>query len=206
MYFYNVTNEDFFNRFASPASIGLVGGTAFIDKTIIKAQKKITPDKKPALFSHAFLIGEKRMDDKWWVIESDLEFHRKQIKLGVQENRLDKYFDENLFPNVAILDFKLAPTEKKSIINEGLELVSGRAKYSLREILGVFLSFTKETRNTNNPFAQENSFICSALVQHCYSKANICFNNEVSLKHITPFDIYSTKLEHAAHKILREEY
>ena len=40
------------------------------------------------------------------MIESDLQVHRKHIQLGVQENRISKYFDEELYTNLAVLDVK----------------------------------------------------------------------------------------------------
>ncbi len=200
-----MSNEEFFNTWSRPGSVCLVGGTHFIDRSIKKAQKKLTLDKKDSLFSHAFIISEKRVDEKWWLIESDLEIHTKQVKLGVQENRIDKYFDEKMFPNVAILDFKIPAEATRAILTEGLNLVAGRGKYSLREILGVIFSFSKTDRTTENIFAQDNSFICSSLVQHCYSKANLSFDESVSLKHITPEDIFSTKLPHSIEKIIREK-
>jgi len=200
-----MTNEEFFEKFASPGAVGLVGGSALIDKGIKKAQKKITKNKQQSAFSHAFIIGEKRIDGKWWVIESDLEIHTKQVRLGVQENRLDKYYDDKMFPNLAILDFKLPVKACKAILTEGLDLVAARSKYSLREIFGVLLSFTKEERKNENVFSQKNSFICSSLVQHCYNKAGICFDSEVSLKHITPEDIFNTLCIHTSEKIIREK-
>lgn len=200
-----MTNEEFFNAYSKNAAVGLVGGTHFIDNSIKKFQRKITPDKKPSFFSHAFIISEKRIDDKWWIIESDLEFHRKQVKIGVQENRIDKYFDEKLFPNVALLNFNLSPEATKALITEGLNLVAERGKYSLREILGVLLSFTKENRDSENLLAQENSFFCSALVQHCYKAANVSFNEKVSLKHLTPEDIFNTSHIHSIEKIIRQK-
>lgn len=200
-----MTNEEFFSINARSGAVGLVGGTHFIDRTIQKAQKKITVNNTHSAFSHAFIFSEKRIDDKWWVIESDLEIHTKQVKLGVQENRIDKYFDEKQYPNIAILDFNLTPEATRAVISEGLNLVAGRGKYSLREILGVLFSFTKADRATENIFAQNNSFICSALVQHCYQKANINFNEGVSLKHITPEDIFNTKCIHNIQKIVREK-
>lgn len=200
-----MSNEEFFNTHAGTARIGLVGSTHFIDKTIRKAQKKLTPDHRPSFFSHAFLFSEKRPDDKWWIIESDLEFHKKQMKLGVQENRIDKYFDEKLFPNVAVLNFELSTHAKREILTEALNLVAGRGTYSLREILGVLISFSKSNRNSENIFSQENSFICSSLVQHCYHKAGITLNEAVSLKHLTPQDIYASKHPHALYEIIREK-
>lgn len=200
-----MTNEQFFEKYSGSACVGLVGGTHFIDRAIKNAQKKLTVNRKSSHFSHAFILSEKRSDGKWWLIESDLEFHRKQVRLGVQENRVDKYFDSSLFPNVAILDFKLTASQQQDILTEALNLVAGRGKYSLRETLGVLLSFSKEKRDNENLFAQENSFICSSLVQHCYHRAEIIFNETVSLKHITPEDIYATRKEHSVNKIIRQE-
>lgn len=201
-----MSNRDFFEAYAAPAAVGLVGGSYLIDKTIKKAQKKITSNKKTALFSHAFIISEKRIDEKWWVIESDLEFHRKQMKLGVQENRLDKYFDETAFPNVAVLNFNLSTEQTQLILKEALDVMANRATYSLREIFGVLFSFTNEERRKNeNRFVQDNSFICSTLVQHCYGKAGLRFNSAVSLKNTTPEDIYATALPHTLQKIIREQ-
>jgi hypothetical protein len=200
-----VTNDEFFNIHAGSACIGLVGSTHFIDKSIRNAQKKLTPDSKASFFSHAFLFSEKRPDDKWWIIESDLEFHRKQVKLGVQENRIDKYFDDDVFPNVAVLNFNLSSHAKREVITEALNLVAGKGKYSLREILGVLISFSKTDRNSENIFSQENSFICSSFVQHCYHKAGIILNKEVSLKHLTPQDIYATPCVHTIEELIREK-
>ncbi|MCW3076692.1 MAG: hypothetical protein JWO32_1301 [Bacteroidetes bacterium] len=199
-----MTNEEFFNANAKSGAVCLVGGTHFIDRTIQKAQKKITVNKAQSAFSHAFIFSEQRIDTKWWVIESDLEIHAKQVKLGVQENRVDKYFDEKQYPNIAILDFNLSLHDTRTVISEGLNLVAGRGKYSLREILGVLFSFTRTDRAADNIFSQNNSYICSALVQHCYQKANINFNAGVSLKHITPEDIFATKHAHQVIKLIRE--
>ncbi|MGZ3920211.1 MAG: hypothetical protein ACXVNM_07310 [Bacteroidia bacterium] len=199
-----MSNEEFFNAHAKSGAVCLVGGTHFIDRGIKKAQKKLTSTKQDSHFSHAFILSEKRIDGKWWLIESDLEIHSKQVKLGVQENRVDKYFDEKLFPNVAILNFNLSREATKTILTEGLNLVAGRGKYSLREILGVLLSFTTQNRSAENILAQENSFFCSALVQHCYKQVNVLFNENVSLKHLTPEDIFNTSRNHSIEKIIRE--
>ena len=201
-----MSNEEFFDKHCASGKVVLVGGSALIDRGIKIAQKKITKNKKESLFSHAFIIGEKRIDAKWWVIESDLEIHPKQVKLGVQENRIDKYFDEKIFPNVAILDFKLDKFKTELVLKEGLDLVAARSKYSLREIMGLLFSFKNESeRKKENKFSQNNSFVCSSFVQHCYSKINIYFNTAVSLKNMTPEDIFATEVIHTKAKIIREK-
>ncbi len=188
-----MTNEEFFSKYADEAMVGLVGGTHFIDESIKKAQSKITKNKVMSAMSHAFIIGEKRIDGKRWVIESDLQFNKTQILVGVQENRIDKYFDEKLFPNVALLDFGLSKPHKDQILKESLDLVASRASYSMKEIFGILLSFKPgQSRKTENRFGNRNDFVCSTFVQHLYLKTGISFNPEVSERHITPEDIYNT--------------
>ena len=188
-----MTNEEFFEKYAGEGMVGLVGGTHFIDEGIKKAQRKITSDKKNSPFSHAFIIGEKRKDGKRWIIESDFEFQKKQLRVGAQENRIDKYFNEKAYPNLAVLDFKLSKQNGDLILKESLDLVAGRATYSLREIWGIMLSFgSEDKRKTENTFSRDNAFVCSTFVQHLYLKAGIQFNEQVSLNHVTPQDIYNT--------------
>lgn len=189
-----MTNEEFFEKHAGDGMVGLIGGTYFIDDTIKKVQRRITPDKKNSPFSHAFIIGEKRKDGKRWIIESDLEFHTRQMKIGVQENRIDKYFNEETFPNVAVLDFKMSREHTDLILKESLELVANRAAYSIREALGILISFGNDVkRKTENKFSRENAFVCSTFVQHLYARTGIHFCRGVSLSNITPDDIFNTQ-------------
>src|SRR5438067_1752226 len=101
----NISNKQFVEKYAKPGCIGLVGADNVIDNSIKKAQKFITADGKNSLWSHAFMFSGIRQDGQWWIIESDLEFYKKQTRLGVQENRAEKYFDVKAVPNIAILDF-----------------------------------------------------------------------------------------------------
>ncbi|MBL8299039.1 MAG: hypothetical protein JNN30_11935 [Rhodanobacteraceae bacterium] len=87
------TNADFLLAHAAPARIGLAGGSHFVDRSIRKAQLLLTGNAAGSAWSHAFLIGEKRSDGHWWVLESGLDLRHKQIRLGAQENRLSKFFD-----------------------------------------------------------------------------------------------------------------
>ncbi len=189
-----MTNAEFFEKNAGEGMIGLVGGMHFIDNGIKKAQSKITKDKKNSPFSHVFLIGEKRRDGKRWIIESDFEFHKKQIRVGVQENRIDKYADDKAYPNVAILDFKISKEHSDLLLRESLDLVAGRATYSFSEIFGMLLSFSDPAKRTaKNRFSKENAFVCSTFVQHLYGKAGIQFCKQVSGDQITPDDIFNTE-------------
>ena len=120
-----IGNADFLLRHAAPGRIGLVAGGDVISHLIRKAQSPLTDDGHRSFWSHAFLFSEHRSDGQWWVIESDLDLRYKQMRLGVQENRIERYFDAEAFPNVAVLDFGLDDTQTRQVVSAGLDLLSG---------------------------------------------------------------------------------
>lgn len=197
-----MTNEEFFKKHAVPGRVGLVGGSALVDKAIRKLQNPIVKDGKESLWSHAFIFSEKRIDGYQWIIESDLDFRHKQTRLGVQENRINKYYDEKLFPNVAVLDFELSEGKTKIILTEALGLLSELTKYSVRELAGTLLAlYNPSLRNKKNVLSLNNTFYCSAMVQHCYSKAGIIFGEGIDIKNMTPEDIASSSFPHKSYII-----
>lgn len=190
-------NQEFINKYAAPGLVGLVGGAAFIDRSIRKVQGAVFKKKEASQWSHAFIFSGKRADGHNWVLESDLEIHRKQIRIGVQENRASKYFDAKIYPNLAILDFGLTKEKTQLVLAEGLELLAGLTTYSLRELLGTLLTAKRPVlRSKENFLAREGSLYCSAMVQHCYAKAEIIFKSGVSIKNTTPEDIAITSVPH----------
>ncbi|HYX26561.1 MAG TPA: hypothetical protein VFC23_20575 [Thermoanaerobaculia bacterium] len=134
----------------------MAGGSALINRAVRKMQRRITGERERNLWSHTFLCSGRRIDGQQWVLESDLEIHRKQIRLGVQENRIAKYGDETDYPNLAILDFELADEQVRQVMTEGLNLLAGLARYSLRELMGTLLALQRPTlRGRENVLARE---------------------------------------------------
>jgi hypothetical protein len=200
----DISNREFIERYAKPGCIGLVGADTPIDNSIKKMQKHITADGKSSLWSHAFIYSSKRYDGHWWIVESDLEFHRKQMHLGVQENRAEKYYDDNHFPNLAILDLNLNEGQQNMVLGEALNLVNARTEYSIREVFGaLYTMLKKESRGDENKMARENSLFCSAMVQHCYSKLGWTLGEGISLKQLAPEDIATTKIPHTQYRSIR---
>ncbi|HEY7088722.1 MAG TPA: hypothetical protein VH518_11575, partial [Tepidisphaeraceae bacterium] len=103
----DLSNQDFLDKYASPGRIGLAMGPALINKALARAQRHLDPEKEWGHWSHAFLFQGVRHDKHQWVIESDLEVHNKHIRLGVQENRADKFHSEGEYTSLAVLDFEL---------------------------------------------------------------------------------------------------
>ena len=202
----NLSNRKFLEAHARPGRVGLVGGTTLIEKMIRRAERHVDEDERWSLWSHALLFEGERLDGHHWVIESDLEIHRKHIRLGVQENRVAKYFDEDTYPTLAVLDFRLPAAQVAVLLREGLEMVAGRARYSLRELVGTLLALHEPRwRGRENPLAQEKSCYCSAFVQHVFLKAGIDLAPGVHASHGTPEDISRTTVPHTTYLLQRTE-
>ena len=200
-----ISNVEFLERYAAPGRVGLCGGKDMINRVIRKLQYHLTEDGRRSPWSHAFLCSGKRADARHWVLESDLDLRHKQIRLGVQENRIDRYHDDASFPNLAILDFGLDETQTNAVLASALDLLSGLSHYSLRELVGTLLSMQDHTmRRRRNLFESEGALYCSAMVQHCYQSVGIEFVPGVDRKNITPHDIGSCPHARTAYLLVRE--
>lgn len=199
------SNAAFIAAHAGAGRIGLCGGRDWINKLIRKSQAPLTADGHRSLWSHAFVFSEQRVDGHWWVIESDLDLCYRQIRLGVQENRVDRYFDADAFPNIAILDFGLGPAQVTQVQVAGLDLLSGLSSYSLSELVGTALAMhSRRLRRRDNLLSKKDALYCSALVQHCYAAAGIEFHAGVHGKNVAPHDIDASPLPHRTHRLIRD--
>ena len=123
-----LSNQQFLETHAAPGRVGLAGGVSLIDKVIRHAERHVDENECWSLWSHAFLFEGTRVDGFHWVIESDLQAHRKHISLGAQENRVTKYFDEKIYTCLAVLDFGLTSTQEKALLAESLGMVASHAR------------------------------------------------------------------------------
>lgn len=192
-----LTNREFLERFAAPGRIGLSGGDALIDLMIARAERRLDADRRWSLWSHAFLFEGPRIDGHQWLVESDLDLHQKHIRLGVQENRIEKYENESAYTTLAVLDFALPEPQVQKLLQAALELVAHRTRYSLRELLGVTLALRHSgLRPDANRFARQQSLFCSALVGHLFRGAGLELAPGLDTKHLTPEDLFRTALPH----------
>ncbi len=201
----NIGNREFLLKHAAPGRIGLCAGGDWLSKLIRKAQAPLTEYGHRSLWSHAFLIGEQRADGHWWVIESDLDLRYKHVRLGVQENRIGRYFDADAFPNIAIIDFGLDAMQINTVQRAALELLAGQSHYSLIELTGTALAMhSSRLRRRKNLMGKDGAVFCSALVQHCYAEAGLHFHTGVDGKNIAPQDIDESPLPHQSHRLIRD--
>jgi hypothetical protein len=192
-----LSNEDFLQRYAQPGRVGLSVGTTFVDKAICRAERHLDPREQWGRWSHAFLFQGLRADGHHWILESDLQFHHKHIQLGVQENRVTKYYNEKLYTTLAVLDFGLTSEQVAVLLREGLELAATRARYSLRELAGTLIALRHpDLRGRRNVLARDRALFCSAFVLHLFRKAGIELVPGVDAKNTTPEDISRTPVPH----------
>ncbi|HEX4646946.1 MAG TPA: hypothetical protein VH598_15190 [Verrucomicrobiae bacterium] len=200
-----LSNREFLELYASPGRVGLSGGITLIDKAINRAERYLDEKGAPGSWSHSFLFQGRRHDGHHWVIESDLQIHRKHIQLGVQENRISKYHDEGLYTTLAVLDFGLSEAQVAGLLSEGLELVAGHARYSLRELAGTWIALRHpKLRGRDNLLARKSSVFCSAFIQHLFRKTGIDLAPGVHGKNTTPEDISRTTVPHVTYLLKRE--
>ena len=200
-----LSNREFLDRYAQPGRVGLSGGVTLIDRAICRAQRHLDDDHHWGAWSHAFLFEGQRLDGQHWVIESDLQIHRKHIQLGVQENRADKYHDESLYTNLAVLDFGLPAERTGCLLREGLELVATRTRYSLRELLGTLLALQHPAlRGRENLLQRERSMYCSAFVQYLFRKTGLDLTPGIEVKNTTPEDLARSAVPHTTYVLQRQ--
>jgi hypothetical protein len=200
----DMSNSEFLEKYARPGCVGLIGGATWIDRAIRHAERHVDPDHHGSEWSHALVFGERRADGHLWVIESDLQIHRKHIQLGVQENRASKYFDESTVRSLAVLDFQLDPAQVQNVLRESLELLANHTRYSLREILGTLVTLRlPEKRAAGNPLARENSFYCSAFVRQVFHRAGIDLTPGLDPKQTSPEDLARTLVPHTTYLVPR---
>jgi len=193
----SLSNREFLERFAQAGRLGLCGGATSVDLAIRRAQRHLDDAGRWSDWSHAFLFEGARPDGYHWILESDLQLHRRHIQLGVQENRITKYFDEKMFPNLAVLDFHLSEEQVAAMLREGLELVANHERYSLRELVGTLIALRRpELRGRENLLARDRSLYCSAFVRHLFRQAGVDLAPGVGGKNTTPEDISHTPVPH----------
>lgn len=201
-----LTNREFLEQYAAPGRAGLVGGPEFINRLIARAQRHLDENREWSRWSHAFLFQGRRRDGHHWVVESDLDIKPKHIRLGVQENRIAKYFDDTRCTAIAILDFGLTPAQEEEVVSHALELVASGIRYSLREIAGTAWAMRHPRwRPRENLLMQEKAFYCSSFVRHVFGRAGVNLIEGVAEKNTAPEHLMRTAVPHTKWVLTRGE-
>ncbi len=201
------SNAEFLENFAAPGRVGLVGGDRLLDRTLCYAQRRVDAHRRPGRWSHAFLFQGRRADGRHWVVESDLEYHRKHLRLGVQENRAEKFHDEADYSRMAVVDFGLDAAALGAVQAAALDMVAARMRYSVAELFGTLLALRHPgLRPRPNVLGKAHSAYCSAFVRLVFLRAGVDALPGIEPKHTTPEDLFRSPLATRIWLLERKEW
>ncbi len=198
-----ITNEQFFKRHAAMGRVALVGGTTAIDKGIRFAQRHLIAEGRHSYWSHVFVLQGERVDGSQWLLESDIDIRLgKMLRVGVQENRIDKYADEKAYPNVAVLDFGFSDADARKLVSAGLDLVSGATRYALGGLVKTYVAILRQQVGKER---KQDSTFCSSFVRAVYQHVGIDLAAGVAVRHTAPEHIAQTRIPHERFELIRQK-
>ncbi len=196
-----MSNLEFLKRFGKPGCVGLFGGSSAVDRAIRIGQREMDDEAKPSLWSHVAVFEGQRLDGEYWLIESDFDVGKGQLRNGVQENRIDKYGSEKEWPNVGVLDFGLKERDVRRIVVSGLDLVAKRTKYDLQGILQTYWAMMRRTMDKGR---DKDSTFCSAFVRAVFQHAGVDLMPGVAIQHTLPEHVSRTVVPHTRYLLVRD--
>ncbi len=196
-----ISRPEFWSRYAKKGAVGLVGGTLWIHRAICEAQALVTPDHRPSLWAHAFVLTGRRPDGFDWLAESDLvvEPFRLRIINGAQQSRIDKYYKTDKARDCAVLDFGLSDRQADLIVARALDMVSKGILYPVSGLFGTLLAYLSGTEKWRNHWNTRNALYCSAFVQEAYLAAGIDLATKVATTNTGPEHLWQTTAPHHAY-------
>ena len=184
------------------ARVALIGMGDALGRAVRAGQSGLTTNGQPSLWSHAFLLGDLRIDRRGaggalstspYLLESDLHVSpiKEQVRNGAQENWVGKWCTSDL-EHVGIFDFNLSPSEADLVLGTALQLIGEELQYPIAELVGTWLAIVLKRTWARNPFNDPHALYCSAFVRYCYQQAGRDFMAT------SPVDLSNTAPEHVA--------
>jgi len=196
-----LSNLEFLERYGKAGCIGLFGGSSAIDRAIRSGQRKLDDADQPSLWSHAAVFEGERVDGRLWLLESDIEVGKGQLRNGVQENRIDKYESEKDWPNLAVLDFGLKEKDIQRVVVAGLDLVALRTKYDLPGVLQTYWAMMRKNLGTG---VKKDTTFCSAFVRAVFHHAGLDLAPGIAVQHTLPEHVSRCEAPHVRHELIRD--
>jgi hypothetical protein len=149
--------------------IGLVGSSDLPGVALRRAQSILRWDRRPSLWSHAFLLvggGEIREV----ALHSRAGHFPEPADNAITPARLDHYTRD---PNIALLAVKMDADEAKRVTERATTSPNlERLRYDLFETLGFWQAYLW-TRGTPNPLETGVPNHSSALVEYCFEEIQL---------------------------------
>jgi hypothetical protein len=192
----------FFNDNYGLGRVCLVGASDVIGWLIRNGQAGLTPDNKASLWSHTFLMGERRHDGRndgsIYIYESDLHVSTVdwQVINGAQENRIVKWCRDDI-EHACVLGTDLSPQEALSVSTKGLELAydEHHLRYPVGELFGTLWAIITRSLQKKNIFDEKYAVQCATLARMCYqSIGRDILTGAIDLTHTSPEKIYQSQV------------
>jgi hypothetical protein len=152
--------------------IGLVGSADLPGVALRRAQSILRWDRRPSLWSHAFLlVGGGALREV--TLYSRAGRFPEPADNAITPAALLHYNDPRLDPNVALLRVRMEPDEIERVVARATETPNlERLRYDLFETLGFWQAFLW-TRGTPNPLEQGIPNHSSAMVEYCFEEIQL---------------------------------
>jgi hypothetical protein len=152
--------------------IGLVGSCDLPGVAMRRAQSILRWDRRPSLWSHAFLIVEPIRNGDAEIREVAVHSRSGQFPEpaynAVTKARLSHYASPRVDANVALLSVRMTEEERAAVVARAVEDPNlDRLRFDLFETLGYWQAYLW-TRGTPNPLEQGIPVHSSALVEYCF--------------------------------------
>lgn len=191
----------FLNDNYQKGRICLIGASDVIGVLIRKGQANLTPDSQPSLWSHCFIMGDRRPDGRddgsVYIFESDLHVSTRtwQVLNGVQESRLKKWCYDAI-EHACVLGLDLAGEEMDALIREALYMAydENHLRYPVGELFGTLWAILCGKLRKKNIFDDDYAVQCASFVRMCYQAiGKEILSGPVDMTHTSPEAIYQSQ-------------
>jgi hypothetical protein len=171
----NTALLDFFRTHYEPGQVGLIGQDDLKGTLIRAGQARLTTDRRPSKWSHAFLFGEQRLDGRAdgsiYIFESDLRVSVTdwEVQNGAMESRLVKWCLDDV-SHGCVLGMNLGGVELSTLLRTALGYAydDEHLRYPVGELFGTLWAILTHRMSQRNIFDDRHAVQCATFVRMCY--------------------------------------
>ncbi len=179
------------------AAIGLVGHTDLPGVALRRAQSILRWDRRPSLWSHAFLVVEPLGADVAAVGIREVPLHSRAGAFpepadnAITAATLGHYADARRDPNVALLSLAMSADDAAKVIDRATDNPNlERLRYDLFETLGFWQAYLW-TRGTPNPLETGVPMAASSMIEYCYEAIAVDLTPGANDRNSSPEHLWS---------------